>query len=623
MGPFTAKGYLERGVARLEKGENDEAMSDFDEAIRRTPHYAKAFYYRALLKSRLNDAYSAIADAESALKWRGKKGYPEAIALLEQSRSEVARKQEAERQRREQAEAERLRKIQEEQARQKALADAERLRREAEEQARKQAEAEAARQKALIEAGRLRKERARKQANAERLRKAQEELARQQALAKKIKRLSKSGLKKLQSGDNAGAFSDYNELLLLTPGNAEAFRARQQALAKKIRRLSESGFKKLQSGDNAGALSDYNELLLLTPGNAEAFRDRGLTKMNLGKFAEAIDDFEKAIVLKMEDFPAASALLEIARRKLADATVTPPPPAAVPSQIGSPAASPPQGFAIIPYAQLKFTGRALGEGGFGKVSEAEWQFIKVAVKQLKKSQLTESSLLEFRQEAERHGALRHPHIVALFGVCLEQAKYCMVMELMVRGSLYQLLHTAQDLPWQIRLSIAKDMVVGLAYLHDQQIIHCDLKSLNVLLDGNLRAKLADFGLSKVKSEIATTSSAAASTAGTLLWMAPELFDRGGKCSYASDIYALAVTLWELSSRKLPFADAASPALVMQWVREGEREAIPAETPPQLAHLIGRGWVQCPADRPTAKQVAEQLMREVTVPDSGGYKMLSS
>ncbi len=575
MGPFTAKGYLERGVARLEKGENDEAMSDFDEAIRRTPHYAKAFYYRALLKSRLNDAYSAIADAESALKWRGKKGYPEAIALLEQSRSEVARKQEAERQRREQAEAERLRKIQEEQARQKALADAERLRREAEEQARKQAEAEAARQKALIEAGRLRKERARKQANAERLRKAQEELARQQALAKKIKRLSKSGLKKLQSGDNAGA------------------------------------------------LSDYNELLLLTPGNAEAFRDRGLAKMNLGKFAEAIDDFEKAIVLKMGDFPAASALLEIARRKLADATVTPPPPAAVPSQIGSPAASPPQGFAIIPYAQLKFTGRALGEGGFGKVSEAEWQFIKVAVKQLKKSQLTESSLLEFRQEAERHGALRHPHIVALYAVCLEQAKYCMVMELMARGSLYQLLHTAQDLPWHIRLSIAKDIVVGLAYLHDQQIIHCDLKSLNVLLDGNLRAKLADFGLSKVKSETASTSSAAASTDGTLLWMAPELFDRGGKCSYASDIYALAVTLWELSSRKLPFADAASPALVMQWVREGEREAIPAETPPQLAHLIGRGWVKCPADRPTAKQIAEQLMQKATEPTSTGYQVLSS
>ncbi len=82
MGPFTARGYLERGVARLEKGENDAAMRDFDEAIRRTPHYAKAFYYRALLKSRLNDAYSAVADAESAVKWRGKKQYPEAAALL-------------------------------------------------------------------------------------------------------------------------------------------------------------------------------------------------------------------------------------------------------------------------------------------------------------------------------------------------------------------------------------------------------------------------------------------------------------------------------------------------------------------------------------------------------------
>ncbi len=96
--------------------------------------------------------------------------------------------------------------------------------------------------------------------------------------------------------------------------------------------------------------------------------------------------------------------------------------------------------------------------------------------------------------------------------------------------------TVRTLPWTIRFQIALDAAWGLKDLHGYPILHRDLKSLNILLDNNLRAKLADFGLAKVKHESSSQSSVAK---GTVLWMAPELFDDEPKMTTASDVTVLA------------------------------------------------------------------------------------
>jgi ankyrin repeat protein len=265
-------------------------------------------------------------------------------------------------------------------------------------------------------------------------------------------------------------------------------------------------------------------------------------------------------------------------------------------------------YKVIPFDSLEFTGKTLGAGGFGVVKAATWSFMDVAVKQLKVSRLSDESLAEFEAEAKIHAGLNHLNIVRLYGACIESFKYCMVMELMVGGSLYDVLHSAKEMPWEIRSSIAKDIAVGLTYLHEHGILHRDLKSLNVLLDDRMRAKLSDFGLSKVKTE--TMASTAASEKGTLCWMAPELFKRGAKHNELSDIYALGMVLWELASREIPFNDShGNSALLMQWVKDGERDEIPATTPPKLAMLIGQCWAQNPTDRPkSAREVAEALVK---------------
>ena len=277
-------------------------------------------------------------------------------------------------------------------------------------------------------------------------------------------------------------------------------------------------------------------------------------------------------------------------------------------------------------------GTILGEGGFGVVYRGKWSHIDVAVKQLKVARLSEKALTEFRTEAELHGALRHANVVQLYAVCLEAAKYCMVMELMSNGSLFNVLHNGRELPWSLRLSIAKDIAVGLNYLHSRGILHRDLKSLNVLLDDRMRAKLSDFGLSTLKSESSSTTTAAKgkSAVGTVQWMAPELFKRGTKKSELSDIYALGMTLWELASREIPFKDGdGNEAVIIKWITDGEQEKIPEDTPKPFAALIARCWAQRAEDRPLTPAIIAELGAGLsggassTFSESSGYKVFSS
>lgn len=252
--------------------------------------------------------------------------------------------------------------------------------------------------------------------------------------------------------------------------------------------------------------------------------------------------------------------------------------------------------------------RQLGEGGFGVVYEASWLRKTVAVKQLRAGHLSEEALSSFQEEAQRHGLLRHPNILTLYGVCIEPGKYYIVTELMTKGSLDRLLHSCEQLPWSLQLSIALNITEGLYYLHENMIIHCDLKSLNVLLDANNKACLADFGLAKVRSEASGLTSMPVKMSGTTRWKAPELFIRGSRPNILSDIYALGWVLWEIVSRKFPFQDdAADDASIITWIKDGEREPIPEKIPVKYAELIGQCWAQNAKARPqNAKIIAERL-----------------
>jgi len=248
-------------------------------------------------------------------------------------------------------------------------------------------------------------------------------------------------------------------------------------------------------------------------------------------------------------------------------------------------------------------GKAISSGGFGTVYKGYHHGRKVAIKQLHIREMTEAALREFQQEASMMMRLQSPSVVTLYGVTLKPPYY-LVMEYMNGGSLHHLLQSQVALDWKRRSKIAREISQGLSFLHSRNILHRDLKSMNVLLDKLHRVKLGDFGLAKVKQE--SSSQQTQQSVGTTAWMAPELFKRRAVYSQASDIYGLGMLLWEIASRKLPFSDAPNPAVVMGWVMQGEREDIPVETPRWYADLITACWDAEPSRRPDITEVVQRL-----------------
>jgi tRNA A-37 threonylcarbamoyl transferase component Bud32 len=273
-------------------------------------------------------------------------------------------------------------------------------------------------------------------------------------------------------------------------------------------------------------------------------------------------------------------------------------------------------------------GQKIGEGGFGIVYKGTYQFAPAAIKQLRVDNLSPEAEEEFNREANIMAQLHHPNVVHFYGYCT--VPKCLVMEYMPRGSLFKVLHSREPFDWNFRIRIATDIASGLAFLHSKSILHRDIKSLNVLLDGQWAAKLTDFGLSRVKNETKSKSMANKTNqaVGTTQWMAPELFKRKAVYTQKSDIYSLGITFWELASRKIPYVNDEQEA-IPAFVQQGEREDIPSDCPPKLAHLIQQCWAGDPGERPNADEVAlfmtsdaKTLKEQAGINASAGYQLSS-
>ena len=209
----------------------------------------------------------------------------------------------------------------------------------------------------------------------------------------------------------------------------------------------------------------------------------------------------------------------------------------------------------------------LGQGGYGKVYKGEWQFNTVAIKQYTVQDFSDKTKTEIRKEASDHGDRQHAIRLPGAAQGCDSGKAALFAGdgIHARRRFISFAQKQSGITWPMRYRIGLDMTIGLHHLHERSVLHRDLKSLNVLLDMNGRAKLADFGLSTLKTSSASTT--AGGFKGTVLWSAPELFKRGAKATTAADIYSLAMVLWELASRQIPFADAATPAIAADWVKD--------------------------------------------------------
>jgi hypothetical protein len=170
----------------------------------------------------------------------------------------------------------------------------------------------------------------------------------------------------------------------------------------------------------------------------------------------------------------------------------------------------------------------LGKGGFGVVYKGELHDgTKIAVKRMESGAMGTKGMNEFQAEIAVLTKVRHRHLVALLGYCINGNERLLVYEYMPQGTLAQHLFEWQELgypplTWKQRVTIALDVARGVEYLHSlaqQSFIHRDLKPSNILLGDDMRAKVADFGL--VKNAPDGKYSMETRLAGTFGYLAPE------------------------------------------------------------------------------------------------------
>lgn len=266
----------------------------------------------------------------------------------------------------------------------------------------------------------------------------------------------------------------------------------------------------------------------------------------------------------------------------------------------------------------------IGEGGFGPVHKGVLpDGTVIAVKQL--SAKSKQGNREFLNEIAMISALQHPHLVKLYGCCVEGDQLLLVYEYLENNSLARALfgpiETQIRLNWPLRQMICVGIARGLAYLHEEsrlKIVHRDIKATNVLLDKDLNPKISDFGLAKLDEEENTHMSTR--VAGTYGYMAPEYAMRGHLTDKA-DVYSFGIVALEIVHGKSNTSSRskADTFYLLDWVHVlREQNKLEEVIDPRLGTdynrqeamtMIQLGMLctsPAPADRPSMSTVVSML-----------------
>ena len=246
-------------------------------------------------------------------------------------------------------------------------------------------------------------------------------------------------------------------------------------------------------------------------------------------------------------------------------------------------------------------GDRLGEGGTASVYRARIGDAahEVAAKCVRLDVFTEEVILKAYREATLLTQINHINVTRYFGIWTKPPNLFILMELVPRGSLYDLHRSGHVFDGQQRAHLLCDAVHGLQALHshEPQVLHCDLKSLNLLVDESWCVKLADFGESMLLAEAGEDNSS------TPQWTAPEVL-RGHPFTAAADVYSLAMCAWEIWARKLPYSSFSFASQIETAVLEGVRPDCSAVGMPRpLEALVRQSWAAEPRKRPSLAQWA--------------------
>jgi len=266
---------------------------------------------------------------------------------------------------------------------------------------------------------------------------------------------------------------------------------------------------------------------------------------------------------------------------------------------------------------------ALGAGGMGEVYRARDRKLgrEVALKVLPAEVAADPDrLARFEREARTVAGLNHPNIVTLYSFETEDGTTYLTMELVEGESLDRHL-AAGGLPVPQVVELGAALADALAAAHEKGVVHRDLKPANVMLTRDGRIKVLDFGLAKLGVPDSVADSAQAPTVvealsvagqvvGTVPYMAPEQV-RGEAIDSRTDLFALGVVLYEMTTGRRPF-QGATPAVVLSAILRDPPDGLSssrADVPSDLERIVGRCLEKDPRARyRTAREIAQELRR---------------
>ena len=241
----------------------------------------------------------------------------------------------------------------------------------------------------------------------------------------------------------------------------------------------------------------------------------------------------------------------------------------------------------------------LGRGGMAEVYKAYHpQLERYAAVKVLHGFLAEGQDFQarFQREAKAIAALRHPNIVQIYDIDIEDEYYFMVMEFVDGGTLKdRLIQASGPLAIQEMAHIFRETASALDYAHRHGVLHRDIKPANVLLSKSGRVVLTDFGIARIVSE--TQFTVTGTLVGTPAYMSPEQ-GKGMHISTTSDIYSLGIILYEMVTGKVPF-DADTPlAVIHKHINEPlpSPRAIRDDIPRVLEAVIVKALSKEPEDR---------------------------
>ncbi|XP_029387597.1 fibroblast growth factor receptor 1 isoform X7 [Mus pahari] len=290
-------------------------------------------------------------------------------------------------------------------------------------------------------------------------------------------------------------------------------------------------------------------------------------------------------------------------------------------------------------------GKPLGEGCFGQVVLAEAigldkdkpnRVTKVAVKMLK-SDATEKDLSDLISEMEMMKMIgKHKNIINLLGACTQDGPLYVIVEYASKGNLREYLQARrppgleycynpshnpeEQLSSKDLVSCAYQVARGMEYLASKKCIHRDLAARNVLVTEDNVMKIADFGLAR---DIHHIDYYKKTTNGRLpvKWMAPEaLFDR--IYTHQSDVWSFGVLLWEIFTLGGSPYPGVPVEELFKLLKEGHRMDKPSNCTNELYMMMRDCWHAVPSQRPTFKQLVEDLDRIVALTSNQEYLDLS-